>query len=273
MIYWLVRFVNNYRQYIIFTIFILLSLLLLSLNNSKDITTLRKASFIFYSIIDFVKSPFDEFFNYKKENEKLRNENAELTRQLLDLRKFVSERDELYDLIEFKRKNSISYITAKIILKLTDVSGNKYVIDKGMKDKVKLNAIVFNSKGLIGYISDLTNDYSLVHLISNFNQRISVKNERTNALGIMVWDGEKFKVYNVNKSADVKEGDVFVTSEYSSQFPSGIPVLRVTYVSKETDILFYDITGKEISEMDKINYCLILQPDEIKTKLNFLLNK
>lgn len=273
MIYWLVRFVNNYRQYIIFTIFILLSLLLLSLNNSKDITTLRKASFVFYSIIDFVKSPFEEFFYYKKENEKLRNENSELTRQLLELKKFVNERDELYDLVEFKKRNSASYVTAKIILKLNDISGNKYIIDKGMKDKIKLNAIVFNSRGLIGYISDLTGDYSVVHLISNFNQRISVKNERSNAFGIMTWDGEKFKVYNVNKSADVKEGDVFVTSEYSSQFPAGIPVLKVTYASKETDILFYDITGKAISEIDKINYCLIMQPDETKTRLNFLLNK
>ncbi|MFN4111963.1 MAG: rod shape-determining protein MreC, partial [Ignavibacteria bacterium] len=73
--------------------------------------------------------------------------------------------------------------------------------------------------------------------------------------------------------SDVKEGDVFVTSEYSSQFPAGIPVLKVTYASKETDILFYDITGKAISEMDNINYCLIMQPDETKTKLNFLLHK
>lgn len=273
MIYWLVRFVNNYRQYVILTIFILLSLLLLSLNPSKQILTLRRASFIFYSLIDYVRSPVEEFVYLKKENEILRNENAQLTQQLFELRKFEHERNELYDLLEFKKVNPSGYLIAKIILKTNDISGNKFILDKGLKDNVKLNAIVLNSKGLIGYVSELTNHNSIVHTIANFNVRISVKNERNNAFGIMAWDGEKFKVYNVSKSADVREGDIFITSEYSTQFPAGIPVLKVTYASKETDILFYDITGRAISEMNDINYCLIEQPDENRTKINFLFKK
>lgn len=272
MIYWLVRFLNNYRQYVILTILILFSLLLLSLNDSNKITTLRRASFVFYGAIDFLKSPVDEFIYYKKENDALRKENSELISQLNELKRFEKERNELYDLLQFQKQNPISLITSKIILKSNDISGNKFILNKGRKDGVKLNSIVYNSRGLIGYISDLSNQYSVVHTIANFNVRISVKNLRSNALGILVWDGEKFKIYNVNKSADVKEGDVFVTSEYSSQFPPGIPVVKVTYASRASEILFYDITGEAISELSNINYCLIQVQDENKS-LNFLIEK
>lgn len=272
MIYWLVRFINNYRQYVILVILILFSLLLLSFNDSNEITTLRKASFVFYGVIDYLKSPIEEFLYYKKENEALRKENSELIGQLNELKKFEKERDELYDLLQFQKQNPSKFITAKIVLKSNDISGSKFILNKGRKDGVKLNSIVFNSRGLIGYVSDLTSQYSVVHTIANFNVRISVKNLRSNALGILVWDGEKFKVYNVNKSADVKEGDIFVTSEFSSQFPSGIPVIRVTYASKESEILFYDITGEAISKMSDISYCLIQWPDENK-QLNYLIEK
>ncbi len=273
MIYWIVRFVNNYRQYVILTILILFSLFLLSLNPSKQITTLRKGSFLIYALFNYIKTPIDEFVYYKKENEILRRENSELSQKLFELKEFEDEKEELYDLLEFKKQNPINYKTAKIILKSKDVVENKLILNKGLRDGIKLNAIVFNSKGLIGYISDLTGNYSVVHTIANHNLRISVKNERTKALGILNWDGEKFKVYNVSKSADVKEGDIFSTSEYSSLFPPDIPVIKVTYASKESETLFFDITGKALSEMEDINYCMIVEPDQNTYNLRFIRKK
>lgn len=270
MIYWLVKFINTYRQYVIFTILILFSLFLLSLNNTKEITTIRKASFLLYGLIDYLKKPFDDFLFYKSENEALRKENADLTRQLFELKKFENERSELYDLLNFKEKNFGEFIAARIILKTSDVIGNKIIIDKGSRQGVKLNSIVINPNGLIGYVSDLSREFSVVHTIKNNNMRISVVNERTDAIGILSWDGEKFKVYNVNKSSDVKEGDVFLTSQFSTQFPSGIPVVKVTYASRESETLFYDITGRSITNLDKISYCMILKPEHFNNKLNFI---
>lgn len=270
MIYWLVKFINTYRQYVIFTILILFSLFLLSLNNTKEITTIRKASFLLYGFIDYFKKPFDDFIFYKSENEALRKENADLTRQLLELKKFENERSELFDLLNFKEKNFGDFVIAKIILKTSDVIGNKIIIDKGSRQGVKLNSIVINPNGLIGYVSDLSREFAVVHTIKNNNMRISVMNERTDAIGILSWDGEKFKVYNVNKSSDVKEGDVFLTSQFSTQFPSGIPVVKVTYASRESETLFYDITGQSITNLDKNSYCMILKPEHFNNKLNFI---
>lgn len=273
MIYWLVRFINNYRQYVIFSILLLASLFLLSLNDSKEISNLRKASFIIYGLIDYIKSPFEDFIYSKTELEILKKENAELTQQLLKFREFEKERNELIELLKFEKANPVKLINARIILKSSDPAGNKFIINKGKNDGVRLNATVFSSSGLIGYVSDLMSNYSVVYTINNLNVRISVKNARSGALGILSWDGEKFKIFNVNKSADVREGDLFITSEFSSLFPSGLPVARVTYASQSKETLFYDITAKPSCDLNEIRFCLISETSLNNQKLNFLLSQ
>ncbi|MCR4416715.1 MAG: rod shape-determining protein MreC [Ignavibacteria bacterium] len=273
MIYWLVRFINNYRQYVIFSILLLASLFLLSLNDSKEISNLRKASFIIYGLIDYIKSPFEDFIYSKTELEILKKENAELTQQLLKFREFEKERNELIELLKFEKENPVKLINARIILKSSDPAGNKFIINKGKNDGVRLNATVFSSSGLIGYVSDLMSNYSVVYTINNLNVRISVKNARSGALGILSWDGEKFKIFNVNKSADVREGDLFITSEFSSLFPSGLPVARVTYASQSKETLFYDITAKPSCDLNEIRFCFISETSLNNQKLNFLLSQ
>lgn len=273
MIYWLIRFINNYRQYVIFAILILFSLFFLSLNEAKEISNLRKTSFIFYSLIDYLKSPVDDFLHLKNEFEILKKENTDLTQQLLKLKEYEKERNQLLELLNFERANPIKLLNARIILKSSDPVRNKFVIDKGKNDGVKLNATVFSYSGLIGYVSDLTSNYSVVYTINNLNIRISVKNARSGAMGILSWDGEKFKIYNVSKSADVKEGDLFVTSDFSSIFPAGLPVARVTYASQSSETLFYDITAKSECDLSEVKFCLVELGDLEKQKLNFLLDK
>jgi rod shape-determining protein MreC len=251
----------------------LTSLLILSLNDSKEISSLRKASFIFYGLIDYIKSPLEDFIYLKTEFETLKKENTELTQQFLRLKDYEDERNELIELLKFEKANPIKLINARIILKSSDPARNKFIINKGRKDGVKLNATVFYSSGLIGYISDLTENYSVVYTINNLNVRISVKNARTDAMGILSWDGEKFKIYNVNKSADVKEGDIFITSEFSSLFPAGLPVAKVTYASQSKETLFYDITALPSCNLSDIKFCLVELTDLEKQKLNFLLNQ
>ncbi len=270
MIYWLIRFVNNYRQYIILSILILFSLLLLSLNEAKSITNLRRASFLVYGLINYLKSPFDEFVYNKYEIKRLREENAQLVKELSELRAFIREKEELESLLEFKKANPINFLTSRILLKTSHIDGDKFIIDKGSVDGVKLNSIVFNSKGLLGYVSDLSKSYSLVQTIMNLNTRISVKNLRTNCYGILFWDGKKFKIYYVNKSDDVKDGDIFVVSEYSTQFPDGIPVVRVKSASKSGESLFYDIVAEDIADLKNTKYCLLLNQNLQKEKLRFV---
>lgn len=273
MIYWIIRFVNSYRQYIILTILILTSSLILSFNDSVNIIPLRKASFLLYAVINKIKSPFEEFLFYEKENDQLRRENAILTRKVIEYQKFIYERDELYKILKLNQKKVDDFILSKIVLKSYDANGNRFIIDKGLKDGIMINSAVFSTDGIIGFISEAGNDYSIITTINNVNIRISVKNSRTNDLGILSWDGQKFKILNVNKSADVKNGDIFITSEFSTLLPSEIPVAKVISASLTKDLPFYDITAKPIVNLEAIHYCLVEKPDSKLSKKYFDLEK
>ena len=54
---------------------------------------------------------------------------------------------------------------------------------------------------------------------------MSVKNQRSRVDGILNYDGAgNLVINNVPKSADVKQGDIIITSPYSNYFPAGVPV-------------------------------------------------
>lgn len=273
MIYWIIRFVNSFRQYIIFAILILTSLLILSFNDSAIIIPLRKASFLLYAVINQIKSPFEEFLYYEKENEQLRRENAILTREVIELQKFKYERDELYKILQLQRDKNSDFILSKIVFKSYDANGNRFIIDKGLKNGVRINSVVFSPDGIIGFISEAGDNYSVITTINNVNIRISAKNSRSKDPGILSWDGEKFKILNVNKSADVKNGDIFITSEFSTLFPAEIPVAKVISASLSKDLPFYDITAKPIVNLEVIHYCMIEKPNLKLTNKYFDLKK
>lgn len=262
MIYWIVRFINLYRPYIILALLIVTSLFLISLNESAKIKPVRKLSFVLLSLSRNIISPIEDIIYAKSENQKLLKENAELISINQRLIKHEFENLELKRLLKFKTENPQSLIIGKVIFKKYDATGNSFIVDKGYEDGVKLNSTVISFNGLVGNVIDVYRNYSVVNLIKNTSIRISIRSKRNNTLGILAWDGEKFKVYNVNKSADVQVGDIFLTSEFSTTFPAGIPVVRLKSVLLPSGLLFFDITAESIVDIDNIRHVIFVEQEK-----------
>lgn len=257
MLNFIVGLANRYRQYFILIILIITSLLLLSLNKSSQITHLRNYSLIIYSLLNNLKRPIEEKFIVEKENQELLQMNSKLMLEISELKEYVSKKDELEKLLKFKKENSINVVSGRVILKKFESSGNRFIIDVGYEDGIKLNSPVITYNGVVGFVSSLDKNYSFVTTINNPGLRFSVRNERSNALGIATWDGSKFKIYNVNKTQDVKQNDIFITSEYSTIFPAGIPILKVTNSTLEKGFLFYDITAEPTADLYNLRYVFL----------------
>lgn len=258
MLNFIVGLANRYRQYFILTILIITSLLLLSLNESSQITHLRKYSLIIYSLLDNLKRPIEEKFIVNKEIQELLQMNSKLMLEISELKEYVSKKDELEKLLKFKKDNPVNVVSGRVILKKFESSGNRFIIDVGYQDGIKLNSPVITYNGVVGFISSLDKNYSFVTTINNPGLRFSVRNARSNALGIASWVGSEFKVYNVSKTQDVKQNDIFITSEYSTIFPAGIPLLKVTNSTLEKEFLFYDITAKPTADLYNLRYVFVL---------------
>ena len=117
---------------------------------------------------------------------------------------------------------------------------------------------VITEKGLIGKIVATSYNYSIAQILLNKDLKISSKDQRSRIDGILSWDGEKdLLMKNVSKSADVQLGDPIITSEYSNNFPPGIPIGKVIAVGT-LDNLFKNIQVESFVDFEKLEEVFVV---------------
>ena len=169
-----------------------------------------------------------EIRNIKKENAELKDTIAELQNKNA---MSVEDRNELEQLKElYKLDNEYSdyeTVGARIISKDTSNWYSVFTIDKGSDDGIEVDMNVIGDGGLVGIVYEVGKNYSLVRSIIDDESNVSAQFASTSDKCIikgslkLINDGV-LQVFNINKSADIKDGDMLVTSNISSKFLPGI---------------------------------------------------
>lgn len=237
----LLQYLGDLKEYLIFSLLILISTVLIFQNDNLQIRFIRA---IAVSAIGVVQSGFSiipNVFELERENKKLRENNINLANEVSQLRESKLENLRLNKLLDFRQRNNYSMMTAKIIGKSLIQTRNNITLNVGESDSIKPGMPVITDRGLAGKIVAVSGHYSIAQILYNKDLKVSAKDQRSRVDGIIGWDGEnKVLMRNVSKSADVLTGDVIITSEYSSSFPPGIPIGFVTSVGT-VDNLFKKI--------------------------------
>ncbi len=228
----LLSYLGNLKEYIIFSLLILISIILIFQNDNYQIRFIRA---IAVNVIGTIQSGFSiipNVFELEKENKTLRETNINLSKELSLLKEAKLENLRLNSMLEFKSRTNYRIVTGKIIGKTLIQTRNNITINIGENDSVKIGMPVITDKGLVGKIVAVSGNFSIAQILLNKDLKISAKDQRSRVDGIISWDGEQNKIQmkNVSKSADVLVGDIIMTSEYSNSFPSGIPIGFVTSV-------------------------------------------
>jgi rod shape-determining protein MreC len=196
------------------------------------------------SAIGFVQSSFSvipNVFQLEKENRVLREENNALAVEVSQLKEAKLENIRLAQMLEFKDRTKYQTISSKILGKTLIQTRNTITLNSGENDSVRVGMPVITEKGLAGRIIATSPKFSIAQILFNKDLKVSVKDQRSRVDGILTWDGEdKLMMKNVSKSADLMTGDVIITSEYSNNFPQGIPIGYVVSVGT-VDNLFKKI--------------------------------
>jgi len=158
----------------------------------------------------------NEYFNLKKINDEVLLENKNLREALINKNN--------YDLND--RSNFIfKAFLAKIVKNSTKSSRNYLIINKGKKDSIREEMGVISSKGIIGIVSSVSENYSSVISVLNRDLQINAKFKKNNTFGSLNWDGvnsNKLRLNDIYIINDVNIGDTIVTSGMSAYFPEGI---------------------------------------------------
>lgn len=182
---------------------------------------------------------FSEMNSLEEKNEELMKENARLSNELSSLSQLREENERLRATLDFAQQNEqFELAGARVIAK--DVSNyfQSFVIDKGVKDGVKVNDAVVDYSGLVGYVYEAADHTAKVSTLLDENTAVSVKVVRTGDSTMLKGDftlqkDGRCKLTYVGRDADIISGDVLQTSGLGGRYPAGLMVGRVAEVGKD----------------------------------------
>ena len=172
----------------------------------------------------------------------------------------LEENIELKKLLELDT-NNFEFITCNIINR--DIAWyNTLTLDKGKKDNITTNLAVISSKGLIGRIVEVGDNYSIVELITNkdFNKiAIDIKGIENNHAILDSYDGENLIIKNINKNSNISIGDKAYTNGLGGIYPAGIYIGQVIDIKSDELELAKELKVKPDTIYDNMRYVTVIR--------------
>ncbi len=263
---------ENFKEYIVLVLLLIISLFVLSQNQNEKVRQIRAVAFGTFATVTSIVSDIINISSYKKENEKLREINAELMLQVNRLREYGIMNHELKRLLAIKDSANYPLIPAVVVSKLSTKSQGSVTINVGEKDSIRQGMPVINDKGIVGLITSVSHDYAIARTLQNIDLKLTVKDERSRIDGIMKWNGNDLVIVDVPKTYDIEPGDRIITSEISSIIPVPLPVGVVTSLSKVETGIFNEAKVKPFVDFSSVENVFVVKIVESKQKNNLELN-
>lgn len=189
----------------------------------------------------------------------LKKQNEELTSELAQLTEAEKTAERLESLLGLQSTYNLQSTAARIIGTTGDAWSQTVTIDKGSANGFEIGMPVCNSGGVIGQIIEVSAATSTVRLINDENSGVSAMVQSTRAQGILQGqpDGTLMLSY-VPADADVKVGDVIITSGLGGRFPKGLPLGTVSSVSRAANATYYTIVVRAISTAESNEEVLVI---------------
>jgi len=171
----------------------------------------------------------------REENARLRTRESELALRALNYEGLARENAQLRGLKEGLPPIADRWLVAEIVnVELTTLR-QRLLINRGTTNGVFASQAVLDDAGLLGQTMHIGPWSAEVILITDPEHAVPVQIERTGLRTIAVGAGNEgtLALPYLPANADVKPGDLLVTSGLGGVFPPGYPVARVTEIHRD----------------------------------------
>ncbi len=263
------QFYFLFKEYIVFSALVLLSILLLTQNDNEQVRRIRSLAVGMVGAFQNVASSVPNIFVLQRENDLLRRMNVNLADEVNQLREARLENMRLRSMISLKETSQTQLVSGKIVAKNLSLLRNTLTMNIGQNDGVEASMPVVTGEGLVGRVVSVSGSYSIIQVMLNVDFRASAKVQRSRVDGIVAWDGRALMLKNIAKSLDVRPGDAVITSQYSNAFPPGTKIGVIGSVTEIPGSLFKRVEIVPAVDFIKLEEAFILKniPDLEKMKL------
>ncbi|HNQ77963.1 MAG TPA: rod shape-determining protein MreC [Acidobacteriota bacterium] len=170
-------------------------------------------------------------------NEQMQKENLALRAEIAVLKPLENENAKLRALLSAPPPENYRFSVARAIILYGAPFTRSLLLSVQDPLFIQPKSPVIDTAGVVGRIEDISGGKARVTLLTDPTSAIGVMDERSKVHGVAVGEGRVLRVRYVTNEADVREGDLFVTSGEDGVFPPGLPVGRVTAVEDGGDYL------------------------------------
>ncbi len=215
---------------------------------------------------------FSSLWNTMEENKILRS-------QIELISVYQAKLEEAYrDIEDLKQFNELllsmsesETISATIIQRSTENFTNSLVINIGSNDGVELGDAVISSKGLIGKVSSVSENTSIVLLltteleINKITVKIQVDPTKTSEAILEKYDPntQSYSLKLLDTNSSITEGMKVISSGSGGLFPSGLLVGTVNHVENLPNAIGLKILVKPAADFYHLNYVAVVKRGNI----------
>lgn len=253
---------NQGLDWVVFGVAIGISLILLLFGRTPALQAARQewrdVSGLFLRPLRFIP----EIFTLWQDNHELRLHAMKLGAENARLREAALENERLRGMLDFVKVAPWSLIPAEVIAHPGPGIGSSVVLNVGSKNGVVRNAAAVTPRGLVGKVVDVSPHTCLVQTIFGKSFGVSLTIERTRVQGILKWlETDVWILDGVPTGADVRSGDLAITTGQGNVFPAGIRMAVVCGLPEEPREQFKDVRLRPLADLQTIEEVFILLPE------------
>ncbi len=199
------------------------------------------------------------------ENAALRQRDRALELRSQRFEALARENGELRGLRDALPPVADHWIVAEVVNVELNSLRQRVLINRGARNGIFKGQAVMDSQGLLGQTMHVGPWSAEVILLTDPEHAVPVQIERTGVRTIAVGtgDNQSLALPYLQANADVKPGDLLVTSGLGGVFPQGYPVARVTEVRHDAVQPSAQIRAKPLAQLDKLHEVMLVwfRPD------------
>ncbi|MEQ1802975.1 MAG: rod shape-determining protein MreC [Gammaproteobacteria bacterium] len=194
------------------------------------------------------------------ENAALRSAALADSAELQRLAALRAENARYRALLDSKARVPDRVVVGEILAVDMDPLRHRVVLNKGGRDGAYEGQALIDADGVVGQVTRDQADSSEAILITDPDHAVPVEVVRNGLRTIAMGTGdlERLSLPFLTRNADIKAGDLLVTSGLGGAFPAGYPVGTVVTVDGSSGDAFLEVAAKPAASLDRLHEVLLV---------------
>lgn len=212
---------------------------------------------------EWTRTSFADREDLLSEIQRLQDENLILEGRSQTMADVAAENTRLRQLLNAAELVQARVLIAELIGVPPDVETHRIIINRGRLQDLSPGQPVIDNQGVIGQVTDVSADSSVVLLISDRSSAVPVQISRNGLRAIAEGSGayDGLRLRNLPSTFDVQLGDQLVTSGLGDRFPKGYPVGEVVSINQSNSSPYLDVQVQPAASLQSVRHMLILFAD------------